>query len=755
MNATACILCSRNCGLLVDPTDGHLRKIRGDPAHPISQGYLCEKAGRLDHYQHNAERLTHPLRRLPDGSYARATWDEAIADIAARLTRIRAAHGGHAYAYYGGGGQANQLTGAYGLSLMAAMRSTYFYNSLAQEKTGDFWLNGRLFGSQTCHTTEDVAQADVALFIGTNPWQAHGVRNAREVVRSLGRDPARKVIVLDPRRTETADLADIHLQLRPGTDAYLLSAILAIQHQEGWFDLDFIRRHTTGYDAVARSLARVPVAEFVRRADVPLDQVREVARLLGTARRAVVRADLGLQQTLNSTLNSYLEKLLFLLSGHFGKPGCNNLHSTFYPLIIHAPEHPALNRRTRVAGMPSIAGYYPHNLLPAEIDNDRPDRVRAVVVDCANPLLSGADSQAYEAAFARLELLVVLDVALTETARRAHWVLPVASQFEKWELSGFNLEFPDNFFQLRAPVLPPPGEALPEPEIYRRLLVAMGDLPARFPLLERIAVLDRRAPALGLYLLALGLTLVLRPWLIPVFVLVLARTMGLTLPEGAWATAPTWLLSHAYAWRYRAAVRRAGHRGWGLGLGESLAAAIAQQRSGVVISRHRHADTWSFLWTWRRRVRLAVPEMLAALDGLGELPAVDPAYPLLLVAGERRTSNANGILRDPAWRRTDGQGAMHLHPSDAARLGLRDGDHALCRSARGQIVVQVRTSDRLRPGVVTLPNGYGQRYAGGAPVGPALNQLTWSAHRDPIAGTPYHKVVPVAVERYSEPASAP
>jgi anaerobic selenocysteine-containing dehydrogenase len=163
---TACILCSRNCGLVVDVEDGHLTRIRGDADHPLSKGYICQKAARLEHYQHHANRVRQPLKRRPDGSFAALSWDAALGEIAARLLAIRKRHGGDAFAFVGGGGQGNHLGGAYSRQLLAAMGSRYVYSSLAQEKTGDFWVNGRLFGRQSCHTTEDVEHADYVLFIG-------------------------------------------------------------------------------------------------------------------------------------------------------------------------------------------------------------------------------------------------------------------------------------------------------------------------------------------------------------------------------------------------------------------------------------------------------------------------------------------------------------------------------------------------------------------------------------------------------------
>ncbi len=453
---TACVLCSRNCGLRVETDGAHFTRIRGDEAHPVSKGYLCQKAGRLEHYQDHADLLQHPLRRQPDGRFAPVSWDEALADIASRLLALRARHGGRAFAFYGGGGQGNHLGGAYSRQLTKAMGSRFVYSALAQEKTGDFWVNGRLFGDQRCHITEDVEHADVVLFIGTNPFQAHGIPNARDTLRELKKSPERTMVVIDPRKTETAQMADVHLQLRPGTDAFLLSALLAIIVREGLHDRAFLSERCTGFAAVEAELRAIPVAELVRRADVPLADVERVARAFAQARTACVRIDLGLQQSLHSTLNSYLEKLLFLVTGNLGKRGSNNFHSFFLPILGHTDEREARHARTAHHGMFPIAGLYPPNSLPAEIEHEGEDRVRALFVDSANPVLTGADTAAYERAFAKLELLVVVDVAMTETARLAHYVLPAATQFEKWECTGFNLEFPDNAFQLRHPLFASP-----------------------------------------------------------------------------------------------------------------------------------------------------------------------------------------------------------------------------------------------------------------------------------------------------------
>ncbi|MEZ4329163.1 MAG: molybdopterin-dependent oxidoreductase [Polyangiales bacterium] len=751
---TACILCSRNCGLAVETAERSFVRIHGDEDHPVSRGYMCQKGARLSYYQDHDDRLTHPLRRTPDGQYVKVGWDEALSDIAARLLAIRERHGGRAFAFYGGGGQGNHLGGAYGRQLQKAMRSRYLYNSLAQEKTGDFWVNGRVFGKQTCHTTEDIEHADFALVIGANPWQAHGIPNARDTLREYKKDPARTLVVIDPRRTETAKDATIHLQLRPGTDAYLMAAMLSLIVREGLHDSAFLAQHTRGWPALERALLAVPVEEYVRRADVPLEDVQRVARGFARAECACVRVDLGIQQSPNTTLNGYLEKMLFLVTGQFGKRGGNNLHTFLLPVIGHTDERNPKYWRTVHHGMHPISGIYPPNILPDEIEHAGEDRVRAMFVDSANPAVTAADSQAYARAFGKLELLVVVDVAFTETARLAHYVLPAASQFEKWECTGFNLEFPANFFQLRAPLFAPLGDALPEPEIYTRLLEHMGELPRRFPALQRVA---EREPARALhlgYLGALAATLAAKPKLRPYAASVLYRTLGRALPDGSGVAAFLLPLSILYAQRHYTAVKRAGHAGNRVTIGTHLFRAILGGRSGVVLSRHHYDEVWALLGHKDQRAELDVPEMLGALRDLQHAEVTSEAFPLVLMAGERRTYNANAIFRNPAWRKQDKDGALRMHPEDAQSLALTNGERARVTSARGSIEVTVQADDSVRRGMVTLPHGHGLRYGDSGPHGPALNQLTAGDHCEPFTRTPYHKHVPVRVEPL-QPAATP
>ena len=741
---TACILCSRVCGITIEVEGNQFKKIRGDEACPSSKGYICQKAARLTHYQSHPDRLTRPLKKMADGQFVAVSWDQALSEIAAELKRIKAEYGGKAFALYGGGGQANHLGAAYSNQILATMGSRYRYNAMAQEKTGDFWVNGKMFGKQSCHTTEDVEHADFLLVIGANPYQAHGIPSARDTLKHIKNDPQRTLVVIDPRRTETAKMADIHLQLRPGTDAWLMAAMLSIIVREGLHDESFLRAHCHGFDELKVRLLNVPVEEYIGRADVPPDDVYKVARGYATAARACLRIDLGIQQTLNSTLNSYLEKLLFLVTGNFGKQGGNNLHASLLPVLSHQDENKPGTVRTVHNNMFPIGGVYPPSILPSEINNANPERVRALLVDSGNPANTIADTRRMLDAFERLDLLVVVDVAMTETAQHADYVLPARSQFEKCEATGFTLEFPENYFQLRHPIATAPGEALPEAEIYTRLLEHMGVLPRRFPVLEAIARHQPEGSQCKPLLMALMATLKLRPKLQRCAPSILYRTLGKMLGERA-AAAVLLPLCLQFAARHTAAVERTGLAGSGHQLGMALFDKLLDNPQGIVVSRHRYEDVWQLLATPDKKVNLAPPELLKLLSELrGHNPDdTSERYPLVLMAGERRSYNANQIYRDPQWRKQDPHGALRIHPADAVQYGLSDGGRALCESATGAIEVVVEFDTNTRPGFASLPHGYGMSFNGSAPLGPQLNRLTASERCDPITKTPYHKYVPV------------
>ena len=328
--STACILCECNCGIVVQVEDRRLARIRGDKAHPASQGYTCNKALRLDHYQNNRARLTSPMRRRADGTFEEIDWDTAIVEIAEGFKHIRDTYGGDKIFYYGGGGQGNHLGGAYSGAFLKALGARYRSNALAQEKTGEAWVDAHLYGG---HTRGEFEHAEVSVFVGKNPWMSQSFPRARVVLNEIAKDPARSMIVIDPVVTDTAKMSDFHLRVRPGTDAWCLAALAAVLVQENLCDEAFLAEHVHGVDTVRAALREVPVADYAQRCGVDEELLRAAARRIGAAASVAVFEDLGIQQAPNSTLCSYLNKLLWILTGNFAKKGGQHLHSSFAPLF--------------------------------------------------------------------------------------------------------------------------------------------------------------------------------------------------------------------------------------------------------------------------------------------------------------------------------------------------------------------------------------------------------------------------------------
>src|ERR1035441_2241408 len=363
---------------------------------------------------------------------------------------------------------------------MRALGARYRSSALAQEKTGEAFVDAQLYGG---HTRGEYEHAEVAVFVGKNPWQSQSFPRARVVLRQLSRDPGRCLIVIDPVRTETAELADIHLRVRPGTDAWCLAAMLGVIVQNGLFDDSFLAEHTRGCEDVLAALADVPIAAFSTRCGVGADPRGSAPDRAGRERGDVrgSRHPAGAQQ--RPLLVPGQAPLA--ADGELRQAGRDAL-----ALLAGAAVPP----RSRRAADSGHGRTNPGRPDPVQRDRrgdpDRPSRrLRAMLIESSNPAHSLAGSKRFRDALHALELVVVIDVAMTETARHADYVLPAASQFEKWEATFFNLEFPRNSFHLRAPLMEPLAGTLPEPEIYARLMRSLGvvDEPALAPLREAAA----------------------------------------------------------------------------------------------------------------------------------------------------------------------------------------------------------------------------------------------------------------------------
>jgi anaerobic selenocysteine-containing dehydrogenase len=756
--ATVCVLCSHNCGLRVDVAGGRIQAVRGDESNPISKGYVCNKAFSIGHYVEHGDRVRQPLRRTAEGSFEPIGWDEAIAEIAARLTAIRREHGGRAIALVGIGGQGNHMDAPYGMGFLRGVGSRRWFNAFAQEKTQHSLVDQWMFdASPATMLHADVERAQFLLVLGTNPKISNRGHNATDTFKHLAEDTTRTVVVVDPRETETTRTATRHLRVRPGTDAYLLLALAAAIAREGLIDEEFLREHALGLAELREALTAVDVAEMAVRCGVDEAALVATARGFAAAETAAVFYDLGVEQTHYSTLISYLLRVLVVLTGNVGRPGGCVFLENFLP-PMQDPSRVSEPERALASGIPAIralgnAGMFSPTLLPEEILVDHPERVRAVIVEGANPILSYSDAGRWREARERLDLLVVIDPAMTETARLADFVLPVPVGYEKWETAAFPRGAPEIFMQVRPPVVPPPADALPEPEIYVRLAEAMGlfgEPPAELFDLAK----DALTPDGAMAFLATAQSAAkagenqLLFWAY--------RTLGPLLP--APALAGIYVIANLNGLFRRESVLRTLGDEWSaaspFALGTELFRRVLAHPEGVEIARQSlDTNLEDHVGFADKKIRLAVPTMLEEMNrALTSKPTVDPDYPLVMAAGLRTRWTANTIQRDPGWRKGRGPHcALNLSPADAGALGIRDGDTVRVSTRRGALTMPAQVDTKLLAGHVWMPNGFGMISADGHAQGANQNELTDVGERDPFTGIPYHRYVRCRVERSETP----
>ncbi|MBW2062915.1 MAG: molybdopterin-dependent oxidoreductase, partial [Deltaproteobacteria bacterium] len=473
---TTCVLCGNLCGLEVKVENNRIVKVHADKHNPRSEGYVCRKGLNIIFHQHHADRLKYPLKKVGD-YFERISWDQAIDEVAEKLSTIVNAHGPRSFALMGGGTLGCPSQGPFAVGLLRAMGSQYFYNALAQELTGRYWVDGKTFGNQSLHSSPDLDNTDMLLIVGWNPMMSHHTPQARRVLTKFSKDPDKLFVVVDPRFSETTKIANIHLPIKPGTDALLYKAMISIILNEGWQDQDYINKHVSGFDTIRPLFEDFDARAALEVCELDFDQVREVCRLF-TTRKSSHHSDLGVLMTRHSTLISYLENVFRAVAGRIGVKGGNVFPADF----VGGRRRPRSNDRkssawrTVATDYPPITNIYPPNVMPEEILNDNPDRLRAVIVSAANPLRSFADTSAYEEAFNKLDLLVIVEIAMTETAALSHYVLPALSAYESWDGGGGG-DFPKTFMQFRQPVVEPEGEQIEAGEVFTRLADRLGLLP--------------------------------------------------------------------------------------------------------------------------------------------------------------------------------------------------------------------------------------------------------------------------------------
>ncbi len=695
---------------------------------------------RIAHYQHHGERLTHPLKSYGNG-FKRISWDQAVEEIATRLKAVLNLRGPRALAYMGGGGQGCHMEAGFGRTLLTALGSHYHYSALAQELSGLFWVNGRAYGRQNMHAGPDLDHAKNFLVIGWNGYVSNaGVNRARERIVEFSKDPQKRLIVVDPLLSETAAKADKHLQIRIGTAALFLKALIAVILQEGWEDREFIAGHCRGFERVAAWFKDFEVNSAFRVCGLDPEDVKEVAGIYATEPTAM-RTDLGLLMDSQSTMNSYLEVILMAICGRIGTPGGNVFPGYLMPLGTHSDERDPGTWRTVETNIPAIMGYFPPNVLPEEILSRKEDRTRALLVSGANPLRSYADTLLYEKAFRELELLVTIEVAMSETARLSHYVLPAKSAYEKWDAAFFSVTFPEVYFQIKHPCCEAQGEGLEEGEILTRLADALGILPAIPDALYQKAEQERTLFAMQL-LQHVGSDKKAARFL----PFIVAKTLGRKL--GSAHLSALWGLLMMYPRHAADAIARAGHVVNPF-VGEELFRKLMDHPEGIVIAKVAEEDNLNSLRTPDKRIYLHIPEMeswIREIDPEKEAQALKNAdFPLVLVAGRHFPCTANSIMRDPEWNNRKPVCRLLMNEEDARNLGVHDGDDVWLSTEASKLKVPLEVSNIPPCGTVVLPHGFGLVYEG-KPYAVNVNQLTKNTHRDRLTASPLHRYVPCRIE---------
>jgi formate dehydrogenase len=717
---TYCRICEPLCGLVATVEDGRLVSLRPDDEHPLSKGFACPKGIAFTEVQNDPDRVLHPLRRTPSGELERVSWDEALDDIAARLGRIRTQHGGSAIGmYFGNPGGFSYAMALWAGGFFGALGATHQYSPGSQDINSRFVASRLLYGALTQLPFPDLPRTDFLLVLGANPLVSHGsavhAPRIKDELSAITRRGGR-VVVVDPRRTETARAFE-HVAVRPDTDAWLLLSLLHVIYAEGLEDAAAIAAQTTGDDLVRRAAASHPPEATESVTGVPAEVVRALARDFATAPSAVAYGRTGSCLGRHATLVGYLLDVLGIVTGNLDKPGGLLFTQEVIPVQGLAERSGMATydkTRSRVGGFPDVLGTFPAAVMAEEITTPGAGRLRALFTIAGNPVLTVPDGTGMAAALQQLDLHVSLDLYVNESNRLADYVLPATTFLEREDYP-YALAFsgPVPFVQSTEAVLEPYGEARPEWQ-----------------------VLDELARRMGLALFATG----------PV-AQALARPMVLLNRLGVGRLTPR---------RMMEALLRLGPYGdrFGLRRGGLNKNRLRAHPHGIVLAEHaptgllrsavRHRD---------HRVHLDAPEIAAELARLGEGYDDDPAFPLRLI-GLRELRSQNSWMHNS---RTLMRGETRRHrarvnPVDATAAGLADGDRVRIRSRHGAIETEVLVTDEVGQGTVAVPHGWGHEggsweranKAGGANV----NQLASTAHEDieRLAGMSHLNGIPVCLQ---------
>lgn len=656
-HVTFCRICTAVCGLVATVENGKVVKARPDADNPSSQGHACVKGISYHEVTHDPDRVTRPMKRMPSGEFEPVGWDEALDDIASRLSAIIAEHGPDAIASYQGNPPAYATDGMTGFRMfLKALGTTKIYGAGSQDTNARFTANWILYGSPLTIDVPDVNNADFMIIFGANPLVSNGsliftprVRHQLDAIASRG-----GVVVVDPRRTETGARYE-HLAIEPNSDCWLMLAMLKTLAEEGLADEAFIADRCSGWPELRTALMAIEMDEVTRRTGIAEEMVKALARRLVASKKSVCYGRVGICRGPHATLANFLLSALNMVGGTFGHEG----GSTFATPVLAGSDRATTGGydevRSRIGNFPSVTQFLPSAMMPDDILASGPGKVRALLSFGGNVLLAAPGGERLRQGLEQLDLSVSFDLYINEAGSYADYVLPGLSFYERADLPMVPfMSMVQPFLQFTEPVIPPVGEARSEFDSFCAILERMGlRMPANSP--EEIA-----AQARGTQLR-------------PLEVLDAAIRQGPAGRYGDWSLDR--LRDHPHGVMLDIPIP------WGNP--EKIA----------------HADGRIHLWD-----ALIANELARLID--------TPPVEGLKLLSRRDIRSHNGWLHNVDRLIRSQKPTLQLHPDDAAERGLSDGDMALLSNRFGEIDVVVEIDAGHLRGTVSYPHCFGHSTGG-------------------------------------------
>lgn len=697
--------CEPFCGLEVEVEGDRLLSVRPDPDHPITKGYVCIKGMHVPDYVNDPERLLRPMRRGPRGLEP-VGWADALQKIGSRLAEIRAKHGPRSIATYWGNA-ADSVSITLANTFCHAFGSPNSFNVLSLEYTDRGAVAERVLGNENLILQPDAERARFALLLGTNPVVTQGMTllqrkpNVGGALRGI-RKRGGRVVVVDPRRTETVRIADEHLAIRPGTDLFLLVAMIRRILETGGYDREALGRHATGLDAWRDLSSELDPDSAADRTGIARERIEALADAFAAADGAFATTRVGVQTGPNTTLTEWAVLTLNAITGNVDRPGgvYYNPGAFDIPALVERMSRRRNPAPSRVGGYPQIFGGPPAAVFAEDVLSDDPDRIRALVVVAGNPVISFPDTKRIEAALRRLDLLVCIDIYPSDTCAFADYALPAATVFEKGGLHFLTSSFePHPFVEWKSKLIEPRGEARGEWEIFREISRAAGVPFLNDPWLDRAS---RAVEALG--------------------------------------------FEFDESWLYRFLL-----------LGKPRLGRLKRTPGGISLDEIRFGELLDGgIRTEDGRLRLAPDDLVDGLRAILRAKDAKVDAPFLLISGARRLASFNTWTHHiAALTEKLGGNFATLHPEDAVRLGVSEGQSVRIRTETGTIEIEARLSPDVREGVVAVHQFWGHVYDTGTTTsrrfpGVNVNHLHGDRARDAFCGMPVFNGVPCRIEPIRE-----